>query len=515
MEKILMITSEATPFAKTGGLADVAGGLPVALNKQGAETRVIMPKYEYAGKSKKLIKDEENEWKEIPEKKTLTEILAEHQLEYEHLCHIYVKLGWRKLYCGIEKTVYRGVTYYFIDNEFYFKRDNCYGYGDDAERFAFFCRAVLEAIPFLDFSPDILHCNDWQTGMIPCLLVAQYRSIELYQNLRSIYTIHNLKFQGIYGIQEMKEWFGLEDEFFTSDKLEYFGAGSFMKGGLVYSDILTTVSDTYAKEIRYPYYGERLDGLLRARQDSLYGIVNGIDYEVFNPKTDPFLYNNNHYSKSNLKGKAAHKLLLQKKLGLEENAEIPMIGLVSRLTDQKGLDLLECVFEEIMEENIQFVVLGSGDRRYEQMFLDGVKKEEDRRIADPSYQRRLYVEIGYNEPFAQRIYAASDFFLMPSLFEPCGLGQLISMRYGTLPIVRETGGLKDTVTSYNEATGEGNGFSFANYNAHDMLYTLRRALELYKKKTLRKKLINAAMSFDSSWDNSAKRYLELYKKLKP
>jgi starch synthase len=511
MQKILIVTSEAIPFAKTGGLSDVAGSLPKALNKLGTDARVIMPKYEYAGKSKKRVPDEDKEREEVSEYKTLTEILNENQLGLEHLCHIYISLGWRELYCGIEKTVYQGVTYYFIDNEYYFRRENCYGYEDDTERFAYFSRAVLEALPYLDFLPDILHCNDWQTGMIPALLSIQYRSLDDYRNIRTIFTIHNLKFQGIYGIEEMKEWFGLGDEYFTPDTLELYGAGSFMKGGLVYSDILTTVSETYANEIKNPFYGERLDGLLRARQGSLYGILNGIDYELYNPKTDPYLYHN--YTKSNLKGKLAHKLLLQRELGLEENADIPMIGLISRLTDQKGLDLIACVFEEIMKENIQFVVLGSGEHQYEQMFLDRVEYETKRQQEDPSNPRRIYVEIGYNDPLSHKIYAASDFFLMPSLFEPCGLGQLISMRYGTLPIVRETGGLKDTVLSYNEETGEGNGFSFANYNAHDMLYTIQRALRIYKKKTLRKKLVHAAMSFRSSWDHSAEKYLELYKKL--
>jgi starch synthase len=301
----------------------------------------------------------------------------------------------------------------------------------------------------------------------------------------------------------MKEWFGLGNEYFTSDILEFFGAGSFMKGGLVYTDHITTVSDTYAEEIKYPYYGEMLDGLLRARQNSLNGIVNGIDYEQYNPKTDPFIYKN--YSKSTLKEKKINKTELQKRLGLTVNEDIPMIGLVSRLTDQKGLALIECVFDEIMSEEVQFVILGSGDRKYEELFQNAVHK----------YPGKVAVKIAYSDPRAQRIYAASDFFLMPSLFEPCGLGQLISMRYGTLPIVRETGGLRDTVTSYNEATGEGNGFSFANYNAHDMLYTIRRALEIYKKKTLRAKLIKAAMSQDFSWDIPSGKYMELYDKLVP
>lgn len=504
MMKILMVTSEAIPFAKTGGLADVAGALPYALNKQGAEARVIMPKYELAGKSKKTKQDETTgEVYETGERKTLYDIFLELNLTLEHICYIYVDLGWRHQYCGIEQVVYRGVTYYFIDNEYYFKRESCYGYEDDAERFAFFCKAVVEAIPYTSFVPDILHCHDWQSGMVPVLLEAQYRNLEPYKDIRTMFTIHNLKFQGIYGIKEMKDWFGLGDEYFTSDKLEFYHSGNFMKGGLVYSNLITTVSPTYAQEIKYAFYGEGLDGLLRARENSLFGIVNGIDYEVFHPKTDPYLFAN--YTKSNLKGKAENKRQLQEKLQLPVKEDVPMIGLVSRLTDQKGLALIECVLENIMEMDLQFVILGSGDKKYEDLF----------RNAQYRYPDKLAARIEYNDPLAQQIYAASDFFLMPSLYEPCGLGQLIAMRYGSLPIVRETGGLKDTVCSYNEVTGEGNGFSFANYNAHDMLYTIRRAVTLYQKKTLRNKLIKAAMSCDFSWDNSAARYMELYEKLKP
>jgi starch synthase len=503
MNKILMVASEASPFAKTGGLADVIGGLPPALIKHGADVRVIIPKYEYAGKSKRILRDEvTGELEEGEGKKTLTDILTENQTRLEHLCHIYVNLGWRHLYCGIEQAIYRGVTYYFIDNEFYFKRDNCYGYGDDAERFAFFCRAVLEAIPHLSFNPDIIHCHDWQAGMVPVLLNAQYRGFDRYRDIRTMFTIHNLKFQGIYGISEMKDWFGLGDEYFSADKLEFYGCGSFMKGGLVYSDWITTVSNTYAEEIKYPYYGEGLDGLLRAKEGSLSGIVNGIDYELYNPKTDPFIFQN--YTKSTLKNKKINKAELQKRLGLTVNEDIPMIGLVSRLTDQKGLALIECVFDEIMSEDVQFVILGSGDKRYEELFWNAVHR----------YPGKVSVMIAYSDPRAQRIYAAADFFLMPSLFEPCGLGQLISMRYGTLPIVRETGGLKDTVISLQEETGEGNGFCFMNYNAHEMLFTIRRALEIFKKKTLRTKLIKAAMSQDFSWDIPSLKYMELYDKLK-
>lgn len=475
MLNILMVASEAAPFAKTGGLADVLGSLPSALIKQGADVRVIMPKYGT-----------------IPQK--LKESIV-------HNCYIFVRVGWRNLYCGIEQAQYNGVTYYFVDNEYYFARDGLYGYGDDGERYAYFCRAVLEAIPYLDFQPDILHCHDWQAGMVPVLLEAQYRQMEKYRNIKTAFTIHNLRYQGVYGIPEMKEWFGLGDEFFTSDKLEFFRAASFLKGGLTYSHILTTVSETYAQEIKNPYYGERLYGLLNARSKDLYGIVNGIDYEEFNPMKDPFICQT--FGKSKLNLKTANKLALQQELGLTVDEKIPVIGLISRLVDQKGLDLIACVFNEIMSEEVQFIILGTGDAKYEGLFKDAMYR----------YPGKVSANIRFDNTLAHKIYAAADFFLMPSLFEPCGLGQLISLRYGTLPIVRETGGLKDTVMAYNEATGEGNGFSFTNYNAHDMLHTIKRALEIGKKKTLMGKLRKSAMSCDYSWQNSAVRYMELYNEL--
>jgi starch synthase len=475
MLNILLAASEAGPLAKTGGLADVAGSLPCELNRQGADVRVILPKY---GSIPQEIKE-----------------------NIVHNCYIFVDLGWRHQYCGIEQVVYHGVTFYLIDNEFYFNRENLYGYGDDGERFAFYNRAVLEAIPYLDFQPDIIHCHDWQTGMIPVLLETQYRNIQQYGMISTVFTVHNLRYQGLYGIDQMKEWFGLEDSCFTADRLELYGAGSFLKGGLVYAQILTTVSSTYADEIKYPFYGERLDGILNARSKDLYGILNGIDYTIYNPRTDQLIYQN--YTKSSLNGKAVNKLALQQELGLTVDEKIPVIGLISRLVDQKGLDLIACIFDEIMSEEVQFVILGTGDAKYEGLFKDAMYR----------YPGKVSANIRFDNTLAHKIYAAADFFLMPSLFEPCGLGQLISLRYGTLPIVRETGGLKDTVMAYNEATGEGNGFSFTNYNAHDMLHTIRRALEIGQKKTLMGKLRKAAMSCDYSWQNSAVRYMELYNTL--
>ena len=475
--KILMVTSEAAPFAKTGGLADVLGSLPNALIKQGAEVRVIMPKYG-----------------------TISSKLRE-SIVYKSFIYVYV--GWRKLYCGIEEASYNGVTYYFIDNEYYFNRESLYGFGDEGERYAFFCRAVLDAIPQLDYTPDILHCHDWQTGMVPVLLEAQYRQQEFYRNIKTVFTIHNLKYQGIYGIDQMKEWFSLSDDYFTEDKLEFFHNSSFMKGGLTYSHLISTVSDTYAEEIKYPFYGEQLDGLLNARSKELWGIVNGIDYEEFNPTKDALI--TCPFTKSKLTGKDANKTTLQTELGLTVDEKIPMIGLISRLVDQKGLDLIACVFDEILAEDVQFVILGTGDEKYEHMFWEAMQR----------YPGKVSANLRFDNTLAHKIYASSDLFLMPSLFEPCGLGQLISLRYGTLPIVRETGGLKDTVIPYNEFTGEGNGFSFTNYNAHDMLYTIRQAVELCRKKTLRNKLRKAAMSCDFSWQNSAGKYMELYHTLIP
>lgn len=476
MLKVLMIASEATPFAKSGGLADVLGSLPAALLKQGVDARVIMPKY---GTIPSALKD---------------------RIFHKHT--IYVKVGWKNQYCGIEQAEYNGVTFYFIDNEYYFKREGLYGYYDEAERFAFFCRAVLEAIPFLDFTPAVLHCHDWQAGMVPVLLEAQYRHLDAYRDISTMFTIHNLKYQGEFTIPTFREMFGLGEEYFTPDKLEFYGNASFLKGGLVYSHVLTTVSSTYAEEIQNFFYGERLEGLLRARRSSLHGIVNGIDYEEYNPETDRYLYQN--FNAENLAAKEENKTALQHELGLPVNKETPIIGLISRLVDQKGLDLVACVLEEILAEDIQLLVLGTGDHQYEQMFREAAFRHPD----------KVSANILFDNALAHKIYAASDLFLMPSLFEPCGLGQLISLRYGTLPIVRETGGLKDTVLSYNEITGEGNGFSFTNYNAHDMLYTIRRALKFYKDKEIWINLQRAAMSGDYSWQSSAAKYIDLYRSMR-
>lgn len=472
--KILLVTSEAVPFAKTGGLADVAGALPQALGARGLDCRVILPKYK--------------------------DIKPELKATIAHKMHFYINLGWRQQYVGVEQASYGGVIYYFIDNEYYFGRDGIYGMGvEEGERYAFFCRAVLEALPHLDFFPDVLHCNDWQSGMIPVLLKTQYQGNPAYREIATVFTVHNLQYQGIFPWGMMADLLALDPSLNRSDCLEFYGSASFMKGGLVFADRINTVSPSYAGEIQYPYEGERLDGLLRARQNALSGILNGIDTKEYDPAADPMIAA--PFTGEDLSGKAACKAALQRELGLKEDPSAPVIALISRLTGQKGLDLIECVFDEIMGEHLQFVVLGMGEERYSNMFT----------WASWRYPGKMAFRNEMNLSLAHRIYAGADLFLMPSLFEPCGLSQMISLRYGALPIARETGGLRDTVFSYNEIDGSGNGFTFSNYNAHDMLYTIRRALFFYREHPeIWRKLQTRAMAGDYSWSRSAADYEALY-----
>lgn len=472
--KILFAASECMPFVKTGGLADVIGALPKEIIKTGADIRVIIPLYRAIGQ-------------EVRER-------------LEHVTYFYINLGWRRQYVGIEKLVNDGVTFYFIDNEQYFGRDYIYGKGgDEGERFAFFSKAVLEAISKIDFVPDILNCHDWQTGLIPVLFKAQYQSLPLYKDIKTVFTIHNLQFQGLYPIHMTEELLSLGDWAYTADNLEFYGQASFIKGGIVFADRVTTVSPTYAEEILSPYYGERLDGLLRSRKPFLSGILNGIDTIEYDPESDALIDYN--YTADTFDVKVQNKLALQKELGLNEDANAPVIGIVSRLSSQKGLDLIERVLDGIMATGAQLVVLGMGESKYVDLFG----------WAQWKYAGRLAACFQMNHGLAHRIYAGSDLFLMPSMFEPCGLSQLISLRYGTLPIVRETGGLRDTVLAYNEFTGDGNGFSFFNYNAHDMLYVIERATELYKnKREIFNGLAIRAMKGEYGWDQSAKKYLALY-----
>lgn len=471
---ILFATSEAVPLAKTGGLADVAGALPKALRKLDADARVILPKYE-----------------EIP---------AAYIEQFERIAEFNVSFGWRNQYCGLLKAEIDGVIYYLIDNERYFKRRGLYGYGDDAERFVFFCFAVMEAARFLEFRPDLVHCHDWQSGLIPFLLKTRYAYDPVWAGVKSVFTIHNLKYQGLFGIDLLKELLGAGDYLFGADGLEFHGAGSCMKGGLVYADKLTTVSSTYAQEIQGWEYGERLDDLLRYRAGDLSGIVNGIDDELFDPMNDQALHTP---YRNSLNRKRKNKLDLQQEMGLPLSEELPLIGVVTRLVEQKGFDLIAAKLELLMQEDVQLVVLGAGEQRYEDLMNDLVSR----------YPAKAAVWLGYSDRLARRIYAGSDMYLMPSRFEPCGLSQLLALRYRSVPIVRETGGLKDTVHSYNEYTGEGNGFSFTHYNADDYWHTVRRALTFYRNESVWKQIVANAAKEDYSWNRSAKAYLALYEQL--
>lgn len=474
--KILFVASEAHPFVKTGGLGDVAYALPKTLRNLGVDIRVIIPKYS-----------------------TIADSFKE---KLKTLSTFNVPVGWRNQYGGLQYLEYDGIPYYFIDNEYYFKRPCSYGYYDDGERFSYFCRAVLEAIDTMDnFTPDIIHCNDWHTGMIIPLMKEHFSWKNNYKNIKTIFTIHNLQYQGVFSKEILGELLSLGDEYYAEEKLKHYDGVSFMKGGLNFADKITTVSNTYAEEIKTSFYGEGLHGLLCSRNSDLSGIVNGIDTVMYNPRKDKELFFN--FDENNIENKFLNKLKLQEQLNLPVNKDIPMIGMVTRLASQKGIDLINCVLEEILQMNVQLVILGNGEKDYEDTFRYFAEK----------YPDKLSANITFNNELAKKIYAGSDLFLMPSLFEPCGIGQLIALRYGTLPIVRETGGLKDTVTSYNEITGEGNGFSFSNYNAHDMLYTIKRAVTLYENKSVFNTLIRRALTEDNSWTTSAKKYIELYSSL--
>lgn len=475
--KILFAASECVPFIKTGGLADVVGALTPVLKAQGADVRVILPLYAA-----------------IPQ-----EYVNQMKLE----CEFEVELCWRRQYCGIKSLEYQGVTFYFVDNQYYFGRSYIYGLGgDEYERFGFFDRAVIDALVHLDFKPDVVHCHDWQTGMIPALLKIQYAQYPFYQDMKTVYTIHNLQYQGVFPIKAVQDTLGLGDSLFTSDKLECYGCANYMKAGLVYADELTTVSPSYADEIQTAFYGERLDGLLRARKDQLVGILNGIDINDYDPAKDPQIYAN--YDPYHLGGKEICKQELQKELGLEVNPTVPLVGIISRLSNQKGFDLIECVIRELMATGIQLVVLGMGEAKYTNLFS----------WAESEYPGRLATRFAMNHQLAHRIYAGSDMFLMPSQFEPCGLSQMIAMRYGSVPIARETGGLRDTVLSYNKFTDEGNGFTFFNYNAHDMLHTVRRAVHYYNNnRDVWYRLIVRGMTGDYSWYSSAGKYMALYEEV--
>ncbi|KNY27167.1 glycogen synthase GlgA [Pseudobacteroides cellulosolvens] len=471
--KILFASSEVVPFAKTGGLADVAGSLPKAIKAMGTDIRVVMPKYKCIDKK--------------------------YTDKMELISSFYVNIVWRRQLCGVYKLVKDNVDYYFIENDFYFNRDGLYGYFDQAEQFTFFNRALLEMLPHIGFQPDVVHFNDWQTGIGSLLLESDYKELKYYKDMKSLFTIHNIKYQGIFPKEIMDSVLGLSWEYFHLNGLEHNDQVNFMKAGIAYSSIVNTVSKTYADEIKHDFFGEGLNGIINRRAGDVYGILNGIDYDHNNPSTDKRLYVN--YSSRSINGKYENKKMLQEELKLPVK-DVPMVGIISRLVDQKGFDLIDCVIMEILQMDLQLVVLGTGEYKYENMF----------RWASEVYPEKVSANIKYDDVLAQRIYASSDIFLMPSLFEPCGLSQMFSMRYGTIPLVRETGGLNDTVRPYNEFTGEGNGFTFANYNAHDMLYTIRRAVEIYQNKPIWEMLVKRVMKEDFRWEKSASEYVELYRR---
>ncbi|HZK54008.1 MAG TPA: glycogen synthase GlgA [Desulfosporosinus sp.] len=474
--KLVFVTAEADPFVKTGGLGEVMGSLPAFLHRQGVDVRVIMPKYS---------------------------TIAEHfQRDMTHLAHFDVPVAWRQQYCGLDEMVYLGVHYYFIDNEYYFSRPNIYGEFDDAERFAFFSRAALESLMHIPgVKPDIIHCQDWHTALIPLMLKEFYSHGPLYYPIKTLFTIHNLKYQGIFSQEVLSDVVGLGMEYFTDNTLEFNGAVNFMKAALLYSDRITTVSPTYAEEIKDPYYGENLDGLLRKRDKSLTGILNGIDYNVYDPMKDPYLMVK--FSNSAV-AKKENKKYLQSVVGLPVRGDKPLLSMVSRLVDQKGVDLLVHVMQDILALDVQIIILGTGDQRYEEIL----------RYFASKYPENLAVKLEFSDKLAHQIYGGADMLLMPSRFEPCGISQMIAMRYGTVPIVRETGGLKDTVIPYDETTGVGNGFNFSNYNAHELLFAVQRAVKTYREdKVVWETIRQNALKGDYSWEKSANAYIKIYESL--
>ncbi|MBQ6469829.1 MAG: glycogen synthase GlgA [Lachnospiraceae bacterium] len=475
MKNILFAASECVPFIKTGGLADVVGSLPKSFPKEYYDARVIIPKY-------RVIADKYKD-----------------QMQY--ITNFYMDLNQRQQYVGIFSMVLDGVTCYFIDNEEHFSGASIYdGMPWDLEKFAFFSKALLSVLPVIGFRPDLIHCHDWQTGLVPVYLKEEFSANEFFRGIKTVMTIHNLKFQGVWDKKDIQRITGLPERLFTPDKLEFHSNGNYLKGGIVYADAVSTVSQSYAEEMKMPFYGEGLDGLLRARSGDLRGIVNGIDYDEFNPETDPNIPH--HYNVGNFRRiKGKNKAALQKEIGLNEDPKTMLIGMVSRLTDQKGFDLIAYIMDELCQDNVQIAVLGTGEEGIENMFRHFAWK----------YPGRVSANIYYSEPLSHRIYGACDTFLMPSRFEPCGLSQLMSLRYGTVPIVRETGGLKDTVQPYNEYEKTGTGFSFTHYNAHEMLGIIRYAEKIFfDRKRDWNKIVERGMEMDYSWSASALKYQEMY-----
>ena len=473
--KILYTASESVPFLKTGGLADVAGSLPIELKKSGCDIRVVMPLY--------------------------SRISREYRDKMEKIGEFYVDMGWRRQYAGVFQYKYEDLIYYFIDNEYYFKRANIYGEYDDGERFIFFSKAVTILPRYLSFKPDIIHSNDWHTGLVPLYVKDFAKGDFFYREIKTVFTIHNLKYQGLFPAPILEEVAGLSREYINEDGLKYNDSINMMKSGIVYSDMLTTVSETYADEIKYTFFGEGLEGIIRKHEDKLKGIVNGIDYKVYNPEKDKLIEKN--YNVKTLKDKRLNKIALQENYGLAVRENAPVIAMVTRLVAMKGIDLVRRILDELLQEDVQVVILGTGDMEYENLFYYFQEK----------YPDKLAARIYFNEKESHSIYSGADIFLMPSLAEPCGISQLIALKYGTIPIVRETGGLRDTVEPYNEYTGEGNGFSFANFNAHELLFALKKAMDTYKDKKAWTKLMKQAMESKHDWEESAKEYIKIYEKI--
>ena len=479
MKKILFVSSEAVPYIKTGGLADVVGSLPKYFDRNEYDVRVMLPKYACMD--------------------------AAFLPNLRFVCHFYVNLNWRKQYVGILESEYRGIHYYFVDNEFYFAGSSPYNnIYEDVEKFAYFSKAVLASLPYIDYAPDVIHCHDWQTGLVPVYLHTAFGDDNFYAGIKTVFSIHNLKFQGRWRIREVIDITGLPEQIFNDKELESYGEANYLKGGVVYADAVTTVSPSYANEITTQEGGEGLHGLMNARRNVLYGILNGIDYDEFNPQTDPYI-ESNFSSKSVLSGKKANKAALQKELGLSVRESAFVIGIVSRLTEQKGFDLVSYIMDDLVSQlDVQIVILGTGESKFENVFHH----------FHSQYPDKVSAYIGYSEEKAHKIYASADAFLMPSLFEPCGLSQMMSMRYGTIPIVRETGGLKDTVKAYNEYENTGTGFSFCNFNPDDMKYVVEYAYHVFRdERKAWEDMMQRAMAQDFSWNKSAGEYEKLYDSL--
>lgn len=470
--KVLLAGAECAPFAKIGGLADVLGTLPQELIRLGMDARVILPFH--------------------------SQIKAKYAEKTEHVADFHIDLGWRKdKYVGVEKLVKDKVTYYFIDSNDYFSGPVYKGGMGEGEQYAFFSRAVLECLDKIGFMPDLLQCNDWHTAVIPMLIKTQYEG-RPQGKIKTVYTMHNLMYQGVFSFGTVQDWLNIDSRYYHPDYMELNGCANFVKSALVFADKLSTVSPSYAEEIKTPYYACNLEGMLNKRAGDLVGIVNGIDINEWDPATDP--HTPYHFDRNDLTGKRQNKEALYRELGLTVPVDTPLIGMVSRMTEQKGFDLVMRVFDEIMEDDVAIVLVGTGDYKYEHFFWEMERK----------YKGRVCSYLAYSNAVAHRVYAASDLFLMPSKFEPCGISQMIAMRYGTLPVVRETGGLRDTVFPYDEQNGQGNGFSFANFNAHDMLYVIRYALSVLADEGAHRELVNHALDCDNSFAVSAEKYYTMF-----